>query len=72
MVVVRTFVDVILMVVVKDVEEDVTVCPEAPHVQAQEGGGAVSTLSWTDLVNETGCHAKCSYKQYSFEKVSCQ
>ena len=32
----------------------------------------VSTLSWTDLVNETGCHAKCSYKQYSFEKVSCQ
>ena len=32
----------------------------------------VSTLSWTELVNETGCHAKCSYKQYSFKKVSCQ
>ena len=41
MVVVRTFVDVILLVVVKGVEEDVTVCPEGPHVQAQEGGGAV-------------------------------
>ena len=42
MVVVRTLVDVILLVVVKDVvEEDVTVCPEGPHVQAQEGGGAV-------------------------------
>ena len=41
MVVVRTLVDVILLVVVKGVEEDVTVCPEGPHVQAQEGGGAV-------------------------------
>ena len=40
MVVVRTLVDVILLVVVKGVEEDVTVCPEGPHVQAQ-GGGAV-------------------------------
>ena len=30
----------------------------------------VSKLPWLELVRVTGCNAKCSYKQFSFEKVS--
>ena len=30
----------------------------------------VSKLSWTEMVKTTGCLPKCSYKQFSFEKVS--
>merc|ERR1712079_134067 len=29
----------------------------------------VSKLSWTEMGKETGCIAKCSYTQYSFEKL---
>ena len=30
----------------------------------------VSKLSWTEMVKATGCLPKCTYKQFSFEKVS--
>ena len=29
----------------------------------------ISKLSWTQLVNRTGCHAKCTWNRYSFNKV---
>ena len=29
----------------------------------------VSKLSWMELVRVTGCSAKCSFRQFSFEKV---
>ena len=29
----------------------------------------VNKLSWPQLVNVTGCHAKCSYREFTFEKV---
>ena len=29
----------------------------------------ISKLSWTQLVNLTGCHAKCTWNRYSFNKV---
>ena len=33
---------------------------------------SISKLSWTQLVNISGCNGKCSYKQYTFEKVCVQ
>ena len=41
------------MVVVKDVEEDVTVCPEAPHVQTQEGEGAAPRTRLHTILSRT-------------------
>ena len=30
-----------------------------------------SQLTWIQLAHMTGCHAKCSYTKYNFQKVSC-
>ena len=40
--------------------------------QVQQYSNALSTiskLSWTQMVNVSGCNGKCSYKQYTYEKV---
>ena len=30
----------------------------------------INKLSWMELVKVTGCHAKCTYREYNFEKVT--
>lgn len=34
-----------------------------------EALNTVRKLSWTQMVNVTGCLAKCSYREFKFEKV---
>ena len=38
-------------------------------LQYHEALNTVRKLSWTQMVNVTGCLAKCSYREFRFEKV---